>query len=134
MASDLYGFREGDISAARSQLENMFLFPMDPHESSFVSNGEYYAMTLPGGITLSLRSNFDEREGEWAEEDFQAFPILLYVEAKEQGDEVRRQLARAIQGIQFLQREVCTPDRRFLRIRCQDGRDVVVLEKVLSPR
>ncbi|MBV9124912.1 MAG: hypothetical protein JO112_16280 [Planctomycetes bacterium] len=134
VASDLYGFHEADPAAVRLQLEQLFRTPMEPRESSYVSNGEYYALTLPDETSLSLRTNYDEQEKEWAEPDFQAFPILLYVEAKDKGDVLRDKLTSVIGGIRFLQREVCTPDCRFLRIRREADKDVVVFEKDLPRR
>ena len=87
---------------------------------------------LPGGERLSLQKNYDAEEQEWAEEDFQAMAVLLYVEGQDRADELRQMLIRAVEGIEFLQREICTPDRRFLRIRDEGGRDVVVFEKDLT--
>lgn len=134
IATDLYGFTENDIELARGQLEAAFGQPMTPHESSYVSNGEYYAISLPDGISLSLRHNFDSSEQEWSESDFQAYPLILQIEAKNRGDDLRAFLARAVRGVHFLQREVCTSDRRFTRIRHHDGSDVVVFEKDLTKR
>jgi hypothetical protein len=130
--TDLYGFRADDIQAHRSRLERLFGLPMEIHESSYVPEEEYYSLRLPGGERLSLQKNYDAEEQEWAEEDFKTMAVLLYVEGQDRADELRQTLIPGIAGIEFLQREICTPDRRFLRIRDENGRDVVVFEQDLA--
>src|SRR5262245_31880299 len=120
--TDLYGFRTDDIHAHRSRIEHLFGLPMEIHESSYVAEEEYYSLKLPGGERLSLQKNYDAEEQEWAEEDFKTMAVLLYVEGQDRADELRQTLIPAIAGIEFLQREICTPDRRFLRIRDEGGR------------
>jgi len=39
--------------------------------------------------------------------------VLLYVEGQNRADELRQMLIQAIDGVEFLQREICTPDKRF---------------------
>jgi hypothetical protein len=130
--SDLYGFKEADIHSVRAQIEGLFGLPMEVHESSYVPRAEYYELKLPSGERLSLQANHDEEAGEWAEEDFPTMVVLLTVEGRDQNDELRQTLVRSLAGIEFLQREVCTSDRRFLRIRNDSGRDVVIFEKDLT--
>jgi len=130
--SDLYGFKEADIHSVRAQIESLFGLPMEVHESSYVPKAEYYELKLPSGERLSLQTNHDEEAGEWAEEDFPTMVVLLAVGARDQSDELRQTLVRSLAGIEFLQREVCTSDRRFLRIRNDSGRDVVIFEKDLT--
>jgi hypothetical protein len=130
--TDLYGFREPDIQIPRSHIEGLFGLPMEIHESSYISGEEYYVLTLPGGERLSLQRNHDEDEHELAEDDFPTMPVLLYVEVQDRADELREKLARELSDFEFLQREVCTPDRRFLRIRNENGQDTVVFEQDLT--
>ena len=89
-------------------------------------------LKLPSGERLSLQANRDEEAGEWAEEDFPTMVVLLSVEGHDQRDELRQRLVSSLAGIEFLQREICTSDRRFLRIRNESGRDVVIFEKDLT--
>jgi hypothetical protein len=130
--SDLYGFRSDDIEAIRSRIEALFGLPMEAHESSYIPAEEYYRLELPGGERLSLQKNYDAAEQQWVEEDFSAMAVLLYVEAQDRADELRQRLVPSLEGIEFLQREVCTPERRFIRIRNVGGQDVVVFEKDLA--
>jgi len=130
--SDLYGFKNVDIHTCRDRLEGLFGQAMGVHESSYVSGEEYYLLKLPGGERLSLQLNFDEHEQEWAEDDFRAMSILLYVEGQDRADELRKTLVASLGDIEFLQRETCTSDGRFLRIRNEGGEDVVIFEKNLS--
>jgi len=132
--TDLYGFRAGEIQAHRARLERLFSRPMEIHESSYVLEEEYYLLNLPGGERLKLQQNHDAAEGDWAEDDFKEMAVLLFVEARDRAEELRRMLIPGVEGIEFLQRELCTSDRRFLRIRSVGGRDTVVLEKDLADR
>jgi hypothetical protein len=131
MVSDLYGFKTGPLPARRVALETVFSTSMVPHESSYL--GEYDQLRLASGARLRLQPNRDPDDpAALAEEDFPEHAVLLYVEAKEDADELRDRLLAGIHGVEFLQRETVTPDRRFLRIRRKAGRDVVVLEKRLE--
>jgi hypothetical protein len=130
--SELYGFKDADLHSVRAQVERVFGLPMEVHESSYVPRAEYYGLKLPSGERLSLQANHDEETGDWAEEDFPTMVVLLSVEGHDHRDELRQKLVSSLAGIEFLQREVCTCDRRFLRIRNESGRDVVVFEKNLA--
>lgn len=132
--SDLYGFAHRDAQHARSQIEALIGTSLKLHDSSYVSNGEYLTAPLPSGGTIALHMNYDEAEQEWAEDDFRDYPLLVYVDSGPQCDEWKAKLLGRLAGLHFLQREVCTTDRRFIRIRHQNGRDVVVMEKALPTR
>lgn len=131
MPSDLYGFKTGDIPGRRAELEAVFAAPMEPHESSYL--GEYDLLRLDSGARLRLQANRDAEDGSaLAEDDFPEHSLLIYVESKDQADELREQLLDRVSGIEFLRREMVTADRRFLRIRSIGGKDVVVFEKRLD--
>jgi hypothetical protein len=130
--SDLYGFKTSDIRTCRARIETLFGQEMQVHESSYVPGEEYYFLKLPDGERLSLQLNYDESEHEWAEDDFCSTSVLLYVEGQDRADELRKALVTSLGDIEFLQREVCTSDRRFLRIRNQNGEDIVIFEKSLD--
>lgn len=101
---DLYGFQELDIESARRAVEKALGIVLNAHESSY-QGGDYYRLKRADEEEFILKNNYDSFEQEWFEEDFQERAVLLYVDATEHADEIKKKLVDSIKDISLLRRE-----------------------------
>lgn len=85
---DLYGIQCETLEIAKAKVESLLKIFMRGHESGFHC-GEYYRLYDIGQEHFVLQNNYDEFEGEWTEEIFSDFPILLYVNETDRSDDLR---------------------------------------------
>lgn len=101
---DLYGLSATDLGAACRVLAAALHLAFVPHESSY-HGGEYYRCGGPGTEHFILKRNYDESEGEFAEQEFRDSLILLYVNETERPTEVQQLLA-PLHDVTLLRREL----------------------------
>ena len=129
--TDLYGFKGKDIESIRAKLERTLGFSFDAHESSYVSEGDYYAKKVSERRHYGLQFNFDSLEHDWAEEDHKDMDVLLYVGCAENADEIKTRLL-GVEGISHLRRVTVTDERRVIRKDYSNGQEVLVCDKQLD--
>lgn len=108
--NDLYGFEGEDIDVARHLVEGGLEIELDAHESLY-RGGDYYRQELGNGeLTLQANKDLlwqdsDPFEEQWAEPEFAAYAVLLYIEGHSDSDAIKDQLTKRIPQIHFLRRE-----------------------------
>jgi len=100
---DLYGFRIEDLETVRATVENALSIKFIAHESSY-RGGDYYRFGKIGEEEFTLQRNFNPIDKEWIEEEFQGFPILLYVDKTNRSEKIERLLAARIAEFSLLRR------------------------------
>jgi len=86
---DLYGLKAGDLSEAKTLVENVLALDLLDHESGYHC-GEYYRSHEVDidDESFILQKNYDDFEDEWTEESFTDFPILLFVNDTKRSSEI----------------------------------------------
>ncbi len=106
---DLYGCRLKDLEFAKMEVEHALDVKLKPHESDY-HGGDYYRFDSSSGESFLLKRNFDAVEGEWFEDQFKEFPILLYVDKTQRPEEIEKRLQRSGPEFTLLRRHK-RPDR-----------------------
>jgi len=128
---DLYGFKDGDLEAARILVEKTLGIELDPRNSSY-HGGDYYSKKLESRDEIVLQVNNDGEEGGWADEDYKDFGVLLRLYSPEHGDEYKKVLASSDSGFVLLERSLTTPSGVLRNMRYTDGKEEVYFEKQLD--
>jgi hypothetical protein len=85
-------------------VENALGIKFIAHESTY-RGGDYYCFGKIGEEEFTLQRNFNLIDKEWTEEEFQEFPILIYVDKTSRAEEIEKLLgARKVGGL-LLKRE-----------------------------
>ncbi|RZD71844.1 hypothetical protein C0Q57_05975 [Streptomyces albidoflavus] len=74
----LYGSKSLDLQAARDNLAASLGISFSCRESDF-KGGEYYLARRQGFEKLTIEANWMDEDGEFVEQDFPDFPVLVYV-------------------------------------------------------
>lgn len=101
---DLYGLMFSNLDTARDFLEATLGIQFIPHDSFY--HGEYYLFQGEEQEELMLKSNFDEVEQEFAEEEFSRYPVLLYASEVKDPQALQQRLVDASSKVELLRREV----------------------------
>jgi hypothetical protein len=81
----VYGFKSSDIDELAKKLENALDIKWQRHHSSF--SGDYYRYGNPPQELFKLRYNYHKEEG-WSAEDYQNYPLLLFISFSTRPDEI----------------------------------------------
>ena len=102
---DLYDFVNTDIDEAAVTLEKILSITFIARESSYL--GEYYSTpTIKNGEKITLEENFNKIEDDWAEAEFEQYPLILYVSNTRRADEIEAHMKRALgENVKLLRRE-----------------------------
>jgi len=128
---DLYGFKAGDLEAARILVEKTLGIELEPRNSSY-HGGDYYSKKLESRDEIVLQVNNDGEEGGWAEEDYKDFGVLLRLYSPEHGDEYKKVLTSSDSGFVLLERSLTTPSGVLRNMRYTDGKEEIYFEKQLD--
>jgi hypothetical protein len=101
---DLYGCRLKDLESARTRVERVLQIGLEAHYSDY-EGGDYYGLGLGDDESFTLKRNFDSVEGEWFEEEFKEYPVLLYVENTRRPEDIENRLASSDSEFALLRRQ-----------------------------
>jgi len=107
---DLYGCRLEDLDSARAKVERALDVELKAHYSDY-EGGDYYRFDSSTGESFVLKRNFDAVEGEWFEDKFKEYPILLYVDRSHRPEEIEKRLERSGSLFALLRRKTASGGR-----------------------
>jgi hypothetical protein len=91
--SVVFDIAGSDLDKVRSEVESVLAVRLIAHESDY-HGGDYFKGTL-GGVSLVLKSNFLEDDGELSEAEFPDAAFLLYVNGAQSAVDGLRQVLLA---------------------------------------
>src|SRR5437899_11879615 len=101
---DLYGCRLEGLESARAKAERALGVELKAHYSEY-QGGDYYRFDSSTGESFVLKRNFDAVEGEWFEDKFKEYPILLYVDRSHRPEDIEKRLETKGSEFALLRRE-----------------------------
>ena len=100
----MYGCRLKDLETARTRVERVLQIGLEAHYSDY-HGGDYYRLDSGSGESILLKRNFDAVEGEWFEDEFKEYPILLYVSETQRAEDIENRLASSDSEFALLRRK-----------------------------
>lgn len=113
---DHYGIEINDAIAMAQKLTSVLGIKFSPHESSFW--GEYFLGDIEGAGNIRIISNF--HDGDWHEEDYMKYPLLLEVNEVTYPNEIMNIISK-IKGVDFLYRSEVEGGKWIRRYKYEDG-------------
>jgi hypothetical protein len=123
---DHYGIKINDAAAMAQKLTPVLGVKFSPHESSFW--GEYFLGDIGDVGNIRIISNF--YDGDWREEDYREYPLLLEVNEAICPNEIMMVILK-IKGIDFLYRSEVEGGEWIRRYKYESGNFHMVGETIL---
>ncbi|MGJ7615635.1 MULTISPECIES: hypothetical protein [unclassified Variovorax] len=87
---DLYGARMSSALQAKLKIENVLEISFEERESSF--HGSIYYKYKNNSENFILKNNLDLMDGEAAEQNFENYSILLYINSTDRSSELSEKI------------------------------------------
>lgn len=104
MIFDLYGTHSSNLTEAKDVLEQVLGFSFLEADSAY-QGGEYFHFGDKNAEHFVLKRNVDPFDGEPAEQDFPAYPVLLYVNDTRRSLELQDGLQKLGAAFELLRHE-----------------------------
>lgn len=123
---DHYGIVINDAFTTVQLLTSALGVQFSLHESSFW--GEYFRADIDGGGNFRIISNF--HDGDWHEEEYQKYPLLLEVNEVLYPDKIMQILIK-MEAVNFLYRSEVEEKKWIRRYKYERGNFHMINEKIL---
>lgn len=101
----VYGFAHNDLEQVRSDVERALGVQLAPHDSMY-RGGLYYRQGNSGAENLILQYNYNPEEGEYTEEQYPEYPILLYVNQPRDPSSIEKKIQEGLPSFKLLSHSI----------------------------